>query len=320
AAVQTLSRLNRTHTRKEQDDLFVLDFANEAEDIAEAFTPFYEVTITTPTDPNLLYTAERAVQDFQLLVDSELEVFAREFERAQAKAGDSPPTSKEHAELYRFTDPARDRFAELLDSDRETAEEFRAALRDYVRKYAFIAQIAGFSDRNLERLYLYGKLLLQRLPRRADPAVDLGQVDLTHLRISKTGEHDVSLSPEGEQMLPGFTGDGAGARNEPPKTSLSELIADLNERFGVNLGEHDLVQGPADAAIAADPMMKAAALNNSLENFGHVFDGPFEEKMIERIEDNTKAFQKFADDQEFNAELKSIARRYAYESLRRDVA
>lgn len=320
AAVQTLSRLNRTHTRKEQDDLFVLDFANEAEDIAEAFTPFYEVTITTPTDPNLLYTAERAVLDFQLLVDSELEAFAQEFERAQAKAGGQPPDTKAHAELYRFTDPARDRFADLLASDRDTAEEFRAALRDYVRKYAFIAQIAGFSDRNLERLYLYGKLLLQRLPRREDPAVDLGQVDLTHLRISKTGEHDVSLSPEGEQMLPGFTGDGAGARNEPPKTSLSELIADLNERFGVNLGEHDLVKGPADAAIAADPMMKAAALNNSLENFGHVFDGPFEEKMIERIEDNTKAFQKFADDQEFNAELKSIARRYAYESLRRDVA
>lgn len=121
-------------------------------------------------------------------------------------------------------------------------------------------------------------------------------------------------------MLPGFTGDGAGASHEPPKKSLSELIADLNERFGVSLGEQDLVRGPAEAAMADDPMMKAAALNNDLDAFGHVFDGPFEEKMIEQIEHNTKVFQKFADDPEFNAELKSIARRYAYESLRREVA
>ena len=33
AAVQTLSRLNRIHKLKSQDDVFVLDFANEADDI-----------------------------------------------------------------------------------------------------------------------------------------------------------------------------------------------------------------------------------------------------------------------------------------------
>ncbi|MGH3647276.1 MAG: type I restriction endonuclease subunit R, partial [Micromonosporaceae bacterium] len=92
AAVQTLSRLNRIHPRKEQDDLFVLDFANEAGDIAEAFKPFYEVTITEPTDPNLIYTAERQVMDFQLLVDSEMAAFAEEFERAQVRAGGAPPS------------------------------------------------------------------------------------------------------------------------------------------------------------------------------------------------------------------------------------
>ena len=37
-AVQTLSRLNRTHPGKE--DTFVLDFANTAEEIQEAFEPF----------------------------------------------------------------------------------------------------------------------------------------------------------------------------------------------------------------------------------------------------------------------------------------
>jgi hypothetical protein len=40
AAVQTLSRLNRTHPGK--SDTFVLDFANSAEEIKASFEPFYE--------------------------------------------------------------------------------------------------------------------------------------------------------------------------------------------------------------------------------------------------------------------------------------
>ena len=41
-AVQTLSRLNRTCSGKE--DTFVLDFVNEAEEVQEAFRPYYEKT------------------------------------------------------------------------------------------------------------------------------------------------------------------------------------------------------------------------------------------------------------------------------------
>ncbi|ONI88838.1 restriction endonuclease subunit R [Saccharothrix sp. ALI-22-I] len=319
AAVQTLSRLNRTHPRKGQDDLFVLDFANEAETVQEEFRPFFEATITTPTDPNLIYDAQRAVMDHQLLVESEMEAFATEYERAQQSAGDRTKWERAHAELYRLTDPARDRFAQLLEDDAERAEDFRAALRDYVRKYGFLAQVVGFTDRSLERLYVYGKMLIPRLARQQDPGIDLGQVDLTHLRIGKTGEHDLALTPEGEQMLPGFTGEGAGGQHERPLASLAELIAELNDRFGSHLGENDIVRGSAEAAMA-EPQVRAAAFANDEENFGHVFDEVFEDKLYERIENDTKAVQLFADDPQFNSELKSIARRYAYESLRRDVA
>ena len=41
-AVQTLSRLNRTHPGKE--DTFILDFVNETKEIQEAFQPYYEQT------------------------------------------------------------------------------------------------------------------------------------------------------------------------------------------------------------------------------------------------------------------------------------
>jgi len=42
-AVQTLSRLNRTHPGKE--GTLVLDFANESDEIRQAFEPYYETTL-----------------------------------------------------------------------------------------------------------------------------------------------------------------------------------------------------------------------------------------------------------------------------------
>jgi hypothetical protein len=54
AAVQTLSRLNRVAAGKGQT--FVLDFANTAEDIVEAFEPYYEATtLADVTDPNIVH-------------------------------------------------------------------------------------------------------------------------------------------------------------------------------------------------------------------------------------------------------------------------
>jgi type I restriction enzyme, R subunit len=42
-AVQTLSRLNRTHADK--TETIVIDFANDAEEIRKAFEPYYETTM-----------------------------------------------------------------------------------------------------------------------------------------------------------------------------------------------------------------------------------------------------------------------------------
>ena len=66
-AVQTLSRLNRIHPGK--DEIFVLDFLNDAEEIRKAFEPFYGQTEATPSDPNVLFDAADAVREFDVITD-----------------------------------------------------------------------------------------------------------------------------------------------------------------------------------------------------------------------------------------------------------
>ena len=65
AAVQTLSRLNRTHPDK--TGTFVLDFRNSAESIQESFAPWYVRTVAPPTDPHLLYDTHAELGPFDVL-------------------------------------------------------------------------------------------------------------------------------------------------------------------------------------------------------------------------------------------------------------
>ncbi|MCT2590879.1 DEAD/DEAH box helicase family protein [Streptomyces sp. N2-109] len=323
AAVQTLSRLNRTHPRKSQDDIFVLDFANEAENIQAEFKPFYEEALTTPTDPNLLYTAQRAVMEHRILVDSEMEAFADAYAEAQRSAGGNQAQGEKlHAALYRHTDPARDRFAALLDSDDEDeaarAEEFRSALRDFVRKYGFLAQIVPYADPELERLYLFGKHLQNRLPRRQDGSMDI-EVDLTHLHTRKTGETDVSLSPEGEQVLPGFADGAGGAGKEADEKLLSEILAQLNDKFGEGLtDEHRLLAEQHMEAARADTAVQQAALANTEEAFGHVFDKRYENEVVDHASTSSSFVEKFYGHDDLRSAITREARRAAYRLIRRD--
>ena len=114
-AVQTLSRLNRIHPEK--TDTFVLDFRNDAEEIQEAFEPYYDATVAIPTDPNLLYDTRRDLDAFDVLRDDEVENAAR----LLASLGDE----RDHGKLYALLDPAVERFKALAE---EQQDEFRDAL------------------------------------------------------------------------------------------------------------------------------------------------------------------------------------------------
>ncbi|MGV9763578.1 type I restriction endonuclease subunit R [Micromonospora tulbaghiae] len=320
AAVQTLSRLNRTADRKSQSDLAVLDFVNDAENIKEAFRPYFEEAATLPSDPNLLYTAQSKVMSAALLADEEILAFAAAWLAADEQAGGSTAKwEKLHAELYRHLDPAVTRFADLLNSDDEddhtAAETFRADLNDYVRKYSFLSGIVPYTDTELERLYLYGRHLLNRLPRGDDGGVDIGEVDLSHLRVEKTGEHDVSLLPEGPTDMKGF-GDGSGGTKESERSLLSELIDRFNQKYGTEFTEQDVIK-PFNEALA-DPKVRLAAVANDEENFGHVFDPVFEDKMMDHFDTTADLGRKYFDpQQDFRSSLNRSARSAAWRLIRR---
>ena len=312
AAVQTLSRLNRIHPLKSQDDVRILDFVNSADDIQAAFEPWFETTITEPTDPNLLYAKEREVMDYQLLVASEMESFIRVL--GTAGPGRMPDAAERalHAQLHQYLQPALDRFA-ALDSDDER-EGFRKALRDFVRLYSLVAQIVAWGDRDLERLYQYGRVLLIRLPGRPQVSVDVGDADLSHYRLEFTGQHNVSLSSSdgGDGVVRGHSAEGGGYK-EPELRPLSEIIEELNERFGLDLGTSDRILVLQQvASLVEDTSMQQVALMNDEARFGQVADDRLDDVVAENAERNTEFMKLYFDNAEFQKAIKEAARKRAY--------
>ena len=83
-------------------------------------------------------------------------------------------------------------------------------------------------------------MLLIRLPGRPQVSVDVGDADLSHFRLEFTGQHNVSLSSSdgGDGVVRGHSAEGGGY-SEPEMGPLSEIIEELNERFGLGLGTSD---------------------------------------------------------------------------------
>ncbi|WP_017571597.1 type I restriction endonuclease subunit R [Nocardiopsis halotolerans] len=319
AAVQTLSRLNRTHPLKSQSDLRVLDFANDAQEIREAFRPYYEQAVTAEADPDILHTiAHRVMSEANVLVRDELQGFADAFHELEVQPGTD--NLKNHPELNRFTAPAVERFAALMESEEEDertdADRFRADLNDYVTKYAFLSQIMRYPDADLERLYLYGRFLLRVLPARKDGGVDVGEVDLSHLKLFRKAEDDLKLSPEGDQELPGFS-DGTGSAYDPKKELLSEIIEIFNEHFGHDLSEADrLMMEERLQTVMDNPEVEMAAVNNDEGAFRHKFDPAMKEAVMDRYESGVEFTERYIGEQDFQDSINRAMSRAAYRLLR----
>jgi type I restriction enzyme, R subunit len=226
-AVQTLSRLNRKITGKE--DTFVLDFVNSAEEILAAFQPYFQTTILEEeTDPNRLYDLEIELQAFVVYTDEDVDEYAEVFY--------TPSIPLENLQ------PVLDRVVtQWGDKPEEEREDFRSTLQKFIRLYGFISQIITFEDVGLEKLYVFAKGLNRKLPRRQIrlPYEIRESVDLDSFRLQETYSGSIELERE-DGPISGYTG-GVGRELEEERDLLSQIIRSLNETYGIHITEDDKV-------------------------------------------------------------------------------
>lgn len=310
--VQTLSRLNRTFGDSKQT--FILDFFNEPQDILDAFLPYYtKAELTDVTDPQIIYDLQKTLDAEGIYHWQEVEAFAMAFFDPKAAASKlsyyCTPARERFAKRYAFSIESREqaldykRTAEANGDSaglkkaehalKEAGEQvdqldlFRKNLQSFVRLYEFLSQIVPYEDRELEQLCVYAKHLhpLLRVDRLQQDDVDVGELQLSHYRLSKRAEHQLRLSEEnGEYTLKPGSDVGSGKPHDPEKKRLSEIIEALNDIFGAEVGDDDQLQFLTGIAqrISRQEDVMAQVNNHSVEQVMH---GLFPKRVLDTVLD-----------------------------------
>lgn len=289
AAVQTLSRLNRTHPKK--TGTFVLDFRNDHEQIQESFEPWYVRTHAPPTDPHMLYDTHAELGPFDVLRGEEIETMVGLL---------LTDPEKNHQRIHSVMQPAVDRFR-ALDDDRQ--DEFRDVLTRFTRIYSFLSQVVSFTDVKLERDYLFCRRLAQLVRQESVSGVDLGDsVELTHLKMEQTWKGDASLDDADGEVVTIYGGGGRTQLVE--EVPLSEVIRRINERFGTNISDTDrLFVDQVATDLVSDEKIQVQALANDEKSFGVGFDKTWVGALTGRMSANEKFAFELLDNQELRAAL-----------------
>lgn len=291
-AVQTLSRLNRTFPGK--DKTYVIDFANEAEEILAAFKTFYrDAQVADIQDPNIVYDIKQRLDGMFIYEAAEVEAFGEAIVNRNVT----------HQKLYSLTQSATDRFNGKLKtlndgidqwekaweaahdngdekgmeySDVQRAEYcmgrdelmiFSESLTKFVRTYEYIAQLVEFGDPALEAFASYARLLRKRLKGVSAEQVDLDDLKLSHYKIKK-GEGLAGLSAVGEAPeLYGITDNGLRDARDREKKYLTELIEKLNNAFGKDITDTDQVAFAVHVSekLRGDTVVMAQVQNNTMD-------------------------------------------------------
>jgi len=115
-------------------------------------------------------------------------------------------------------------------------------------------------------------------------------------------------------------GEGITRRTEVVE-HLSEIVAELNERFGLDLDERDrLLFDQFEETWLADDDVVAQARSNTLGNFRLAFDKRFLDDVVARMDENEAIFKKILDDGEFRRVLMDLYASRVYQRARADAA
>ncbi len=286
-AVQTLSRLNRICPPYKTETM-VLDFVNMADDIQKAFQPYYEKTILSEgTDPNQLYDIEGRLENMHLYTKEDVRKFAEIY--FDPKGGQD--------QIYAALQKTMENYKA---ADKEDQVEFRGNLVDYVRLYSFLSQILTFADPELEKLYHFCRLLLRyiQVEKEKLPVEIQQNIDMESYRIEKFRNGKIGLergngkvtagSPESMHIFP-------TEELEP----LSQIIKELNEKFGTNFSEEDKVFiAQLEEKLKQDEALRVRIQSNTKENARLTFNHVVTDRLQGMVDTNFKFYKRITDDEQ----------------------
>ena len=218
-AVQTLSRLNRSHPKKK--DTFVLDFMNTTEVIQESFADYYRTTVLSDeTDPDKLHDLKAGLDQAQVYAEEEI----RDLVKKYLDGVDRPA-------LDPVIEVCVERFAELTEDEKI---KFKGNAKAFNRLYNFLSQVLPYANHRWEELSISFTLLIPKLPTLEDEDLATGiqnAVDMETYRTEKQATVSIALEDEDAEIDP-IQAQRAGGPHARPSWSSCQSSWTSSTRLG----------------------------------------------------------------------------------------
>lgn len=284
-AVQTISRLNRTHPDK--DDTFVIDFVNTKEEILEAFQPFYtETSLEAEINIDLIYKTQRELRDFKIYGDADVKnVHEIKFNASGGKKADAI-----QAQVTNCLLPVARAYNDLGDQQRY---QFRRKIRCFVKWYNYITQIVRLYDEDLHDEYVFCSYLMHLIPAEKTQKWDLGnKVRLEYYKLQHTFTGSITLDKNvGGQYEPAKV--KSSGKMEEKKETLDEVLEKINEALGGDFTEGDkVIMKNLWEKLSKDKGLSKSAKQDSPQMFqNNIFPKRFEEVAMESYMESQETYE-----------------------------
>ena len=284
-AVQTISRLNRTHPDK--DDTFVIDFVNTKEEILEAFQPFYtETSLEAEINIDLIYKTQKELRDFKIYGDEDVKnVHEIKFNASGGKKADAI-----QAQVTNCLLPVARAYNGLEDQQRY---QFRRKIRCFVKWYNYITQIVRLYDEDLHDEYVFCSYLMHLIPAEKTQKWDLGnKVRLEYYKLQHTFTGSIALDKNtGGQYEPAKV--KSSGKMEEKKETLDEVLEKINEALGGDFTEGDkVIMKNLWDKLSKDKGLSKSAKQDSPQMFqNNIFPKRFEEVAMEAYMESQETYE-----------------------------
>ena len=304
-AVQTLSRLNRACPGK--IDTFVLDFANEPDDIAKAFSRYYRTTIlSAETDPNKLHDLVATLAEHQVFTNDEVDDFVALYLK-----------NAERDRLDPILDVCAGRYKELeLDGQ----IEFKSAAKAFVRTYGFLGAILPYGNVEWEKLSIFLNLLMPKLPSPREDDLSAGiieAIDLDSYRAEAQSMMSIQLEDSNAEVAPVPSGMPKGPA-ETEMDLLTRILSTFNDLFGnIEWTDADNVRrqiARIPAMVAKDESYQNAIQNSDEQNARIESDRALQKVIFNIMADNMELCKQFTDNPSFSKWLSNMVFTTTYHS------
>ena len=295
-AVQTLSRLNRSHPKKH--DTFVLDFKNDSETIQEAFSDYYKTTILSDeTDPDKLHDLKATLDDYEVYSDEQVDDFVEKY-----------LDGADRDQLDPLLDSCVETYRDELDEDGQV--DFKGKAKGFVRAYAFLVQILPYANIEWEKLSIFLNHLIPKLPAPIEEDMSKGileVIDMESYRVEKQTAQKIILADEDAEIDPA-PASGGGYLQEADMTPLSVILEEFNSMFGAEFTDTDQVR---ELIVKIPDMVKAneayrnAQENADPENARVEHDRALEEVLDSIVLCSAELYEKFSGNETFRNWLRN---------------